>query len=117
MLCRTGSSGPGRCAPSLASDVPALLIVPTPQIGNDSVTGTVQAPLWSYKLGLENGWMPKDPREAVGKCAVVRYWESWSSQRVQNSTRRSDDVEKDAQVVVKAMMVEDLSFCELVKFL
>lgn len=26
------------------------------------------APFWSYKLGLEQGWIPKDPRKSVGKC-------------------------------------------------
>lgn len=40
------------------------------QIGN-STAGTVQAPLWSYKAGLDGGWMPIDPREAVGKCAEL----------------------------------------------
>ena len=28
----------------------------------------VEAPEWSYSLGLENGWMPRDPRAAVGIC-------------------------------------------------
>lgn len=41
------------------------------KIGNDSTTGTVQAPLWSYQLGLENGWIPTDPRQAVGMCAKL----------------------------------------------
>ena len=31
----------------------------------------MRAPLWSYKLGLENGWMPKDPRKSRGKCAAL----------------------------------------------
>ena len=38
------------------------------KIGNSSTTGKVEAPFWSYKLGLEQGWMPKDPREAIGTC-------------------------------------------------
>ncbi|KAF7319839.1 Glycoside hydrolase family 5 protein [Mycena kentingensis (nom. inval.)] len=33
--------------------------------------GIVRSPLWSYKAGLEGGWMPKDPRVAQGKCAQV----------------------------------------------
>ncbi|KAF8914474.1 putative ectomycorrhiza-upregulated exo-beta-1,3-glucanase GH5 [Mucidula mucida] len=33
-----------------------------------SAAGTVQAPLWSYQLGLEDGWILKDPRKAKGKC-------------------------------------------------
>ncbi|KZS87759.1 glycoside hydrolase [Sistotremastrum niveocremeum HHB9708] len=39
------------------------------KIGNDSVSGSVRSPLWSYQLGFENGWMPTDPRDSVGKCA------------------------------------------------
>ncbi|KAG8905076.1 hypothetical protein FRB99_000724 [Tulasnella sp. 403] len=38
------------------------------KIGNSSISGTVEAPFWSYSLGLENGWMPTDPREAIGAC-------------------------------------------------
>ncbi|KAI0331221.1 glycoside hydrolase [Cubamyces sp. BRFM 1775] len=38
------------------------------KIGESTTTNTVQAPLWSYKLGLEGGWMPKDPRAASGMC-------------------------------------------------
>ncbi|CAL1705012.1 unnamed protein product [Somion occarium] len=38
------------------------------KIGNSSVTGKVEAPAWSYQLGLQEGWMPKDPRQAIGKC-------------------------------------------------
>jgi glucan 1,3-beta-glucosidase len=26
------------------------------------------APAWSYKLGLQMGWIPNDPREAIGYC-------------------------------------------------
>ncbi|TFK17920.1 exo-beta-1,3-glucanase [Coprinopsis marcescibilis] len=33
-----------------------------------SIDGRIEAPLWSYKLGLEQGWIPRDPRESVGKC-------------------------------------------------
>ncbi|KAF7315004.1 Glycoside hydrolase family 5 protein [Mycena indigotica] len=33
--------------------------------------GIVRSPLWSYKAGLEGGWMPKDPRTVTGKCAAV----------------------------------------------
>ncbi|KAH7909647.1 glycoside hydrolase family 5 protein [Hygrophoropsis aurantiaca] len=38
------------------------------KIGNSSTTNTVQSPLWSYQLGLQLGWMPTDPRNAVGTC-------------------------------------------------
>jgi glucan 1,3-beta-glucosidase len=45
------------------SDIPS-------QIG-PSQAGRVEAPLWSYKLGLDNEWIPSDPRTAVGKCASL----------------------------------------------
>ncbi|KAI0333252.1 glycoside hydrolase [Cubamyces sp. BRFM 1775] len=38
------------------------------KIGPSSTTNSVRAPLWSYQLGLQNGWMPPDPRAASGKC-------------------------------------------------
>ncbi|KIY61922.1 glycoside hydrolase family 5 protein [Cylindrobasidium torrendii FP15055 ss-10] len=38
------------------------------KVGDSSVYGYVRSPHWSYSLGLENGWMPEDPREAIGKC-------------------------------------------------
>jgi glucan 1,3-beta-glucosidase len=40
------------------------------QIGN-STAGRVEAPLWSYQLGLQNGWIPDDPRQAVGVCGAL----------------------------------------------
>ncbi|KAI6043138.1 exo-beta-1,3-glucanase [Pisolithus marmoratus] len=44
------------------------------KIGNSSTTGVVEAPQWSYQLGLQNGWMPKDPRVASGTCANQNLW-------------------------------------------
>ncbi len=41
------------------------------KIGNSTQTGTVSAPFWSYQLGLANGWIPTDPREALGKCKSI----------------------------------------------
>ncbi|CAE7183324.1 unnamed protein product [Rhizoctonia solani] len=39
------------------------------KVGESTTWGNiVAAPLWSYKHGLENGYMPTDPREAVGAC-------------------------------------------------
>ncbi|KAG8934183.1 hypothetical protein FRC02_010449 [Tulasnella sp. 418] len=38
------------------------------KIGPSLESGKVEAPLWSYRLGLENGWMPTDPRQSVGVC-------------------------------------------------
>ncbi|KAJ7017163.1 glycoside hydrolase family 5 protein [Mycena alexandri] len=40
------------------------------KIGN-ATDGVVRSPLWSYQLGLEGGWMPTDPRSALGKCEEV----------------------------------------------
>ena len=40
------------------------------QIG-PMANGSIRAPLWSYRLGLENGWMPTDPRKSQGKCAAL----------------------------------------------
>ncbi|PPQ84071.1 hypothetical protein CVT26_013152 [Gymnopilus dilepis] len=34
-------------------------------------SGVVEAPGWSYQLGLENGWIPKDPRTAHGMCGAL----------------------------------------------
>lgn len=58
------------------------------RIGESSAAGKVVTPFWSYKLGLENGWMPKDPREASGTCESLGYpqqqpfdgsYESWQT--------------------------------------
>jgi aryl-phospho-beta-D-glucosidase BglC (GH1 family) len=40
------------------------------KVGN-STAGMVESPLWSYQLGFRNGWMPKDPRSAIGTCASL----------------------------------------------
>ena len=37
------------------------------KVGN-STAGIVESPLWSYQLGLQGGWMPLDPRVAIGAC-------------------------------------------------
>lgn len=44
------------------------------KIGNSSWSGTVESPQWSYQLGLEQGWMPKDPRQAIGQCGNSNPW-------------------------------------------
>ncbi|OCH91075.1 glycoside hydrolase [Obba rivulosa] len=41
------------------------------KIAPSSITNTVRAPQWSYQLGLENGWIPTDPRVANGTCEAV----------------------------------------------
>ncbi|KZP01260.1 glycoside hydrolase family 5 protein [Calocera viscosa TUFC12733] len=40
------------------------------KIGNSSISGRIESPFWSYSLGLDNGWIPPDPRAAVGYCAA-----------------------------------------------
>ncbi|KAF8671219.1 Cellulase (glycosyl hydrolase family 5) [Rhizoctonia solani] len=46
------------------------------KIGESTTWGNVVAsPLWSYKHGLENGFMPKDPREAIGTCGNASPWD------------------------------------------
>ncbi|KDR72002.1 hypothetical protein GALMADRAFT_1344210 [Galerina marginata CBS 339.88] len=40
------------------------------KVGSSSA-GTIDSPLWSYQLGLRNGWIPKDPRTAKGECATL----------------------------------------------
>ncbi|CAA7262821.1 unnamed protein product [Cyclocybe aegerita] len=41
------------------------------KIGNSTTLGTSSCPMWHYRLGLQQGWIPKDPREAIGHCAQV----------------------------------------------
>ncbi|KAJ6607061.1 ribonuclease H-like domain-containing protein [Mycena sp. CBHHK59/15] len=36
-----------------------------------AVSGVVQSPLWLYSLGLENGFMPTDPRDSNGACTAL----------------------------------------------
>ncbi|TFL03517.1 glycoside hydrolase superfamily [Pterulicium gracile] len=38
------------------------------RIGESLESGKVETPAWSYKLGLEERWMPTDPRVADGLC-------------------------------------------------
>lgn len=45
------------------------------KIGNSSASGRVETPAWSYQLGLEQGWMPTDPREADGTCGNIAPWQ------------------------------------------
>src|SRR5256885_2002835 len=39
------------------------------KIGNSSVSGVPSSPLWSYSLGLDLDYVPKDPRTVNGFCA------------------------------------------------
>ncbi|KAG9030727.1 hypothetical protein FS837_003191 [Tulasnella sp. UAMH 9824] len=38
------------------------------KIGPYSASGKVESPMWSYQLGLKEGWIPEDPRQATGVC-------------------------------------------------
>lgn len=38
------------------------------RIGNSTTRGYAPSPMWHYQLGLEQGWIPKDPRSAGGYC-------------------------------------------------
>jgi glucan 1,3-beta-glucosidase len=44
------------------------------KIGQSIRSNKVETPAWSYQLGLENGWMPKDPRQASGTCGNTDPW-------------------------------------------
>ncbi|GAA6035435.1 hypothetical protein JCM8097_000253 [Rhodosporidiobolus ruineniae] len=39
--------------------------------GYSSDLGKIANPMWNYQLGLEQGWVPKNPRTAIGTCATV----------------------------------------------
>ncbi|KAG8814754.1 hypothetical protein FRC17_000990, partial [Serendipita sp. 399] len=37
----------------------------------ESIRGTVETPFWSYKLAVQEGWAPTDPRQSIGHCERV----------------------------------------------
>lgn len=39
------------------------------KIGNSTVLGYPSSPMWHYRLGWQNGWIPQDPRSAGGFCS------------------------------------------------
>jgi glucan 1,3-beta-glucosidase len=39
--------------------------------GESSSTGKVEAPFWSYKLAIQEGWAVIDPRPARGQCTSL----------------------------------------------
>ncbi|KAL0580704.1 hypothetical protein V5O48_001345, partial [Marasmius crinis-equi] len=61
------------------------------KIGPSLESGKIEAPGWSYQLGLENGWIPRDPREAVGYCGNTQ---PWSGELSQGETNPSIDSAK-----------------------
>ncbi|KAG2009548.1 exo-beta-1,3-glucanase [Coprinopsis cinerea AmutBmut pab1-1] len=44
------------------------------RIGDSLASGRVETPAWSYVLGLQEGWMPTDPRDADGVCNNIAPW-------------------------------------------
>jgi hypothetical protein len=38
------------------------------RIGNSTELGYPPSPMWHYQLGLQQGWIPSDPRSAGGFC-------------------------------------------------
>jgi len=38
------------------------------KVGNSSTSTSPTSPLWSYSLGLQLGYIPKDPRSVLGRC-------------------------------------------------
>ena len=44
------------------------------KVGPSAVSNKVESPAWSYQLGLQNGWMPTDPRAAIGACGNSNPW-------------------------------------------
>ncbi|KAF9524461.1 glycoside hydrolase family 5 protein [Crepidotus variabilis] len=38
------------------------------KIAPSGASGKIEIPLWSYSLGWQNGWIPKDPRDTIGAC-------------------------------------------------
>lgn len=45
------------------------------KIANSTVTGKVESPMWSYQLGLQQGWIPLDPRSSIGTCGDANPFE------------------------------------------
>ncbi|KAM0747725.1 glycoside hydrolase [Meredithblackwellia eburnea MCA 4105] len=39
--------------------------------GYSNTLGMIANPLWNYQLALEQGYMPKDPRQALGSCPSI----------------------------------------------
>lgn len=66
MHSEIGSSGHGKSVNQLYRYAHGI-ILNFSKVGNSSA-GIVESPLWSYQLGIQQGWMPLDPRVAIGSC-------------------------------------------------
>ena len=63
-----------RCCAELIGHMCAYRIGNSTANPNDPLGGTIQAPFWSYQLGLQQGWLPTDPRTASGACNNTNPW-------------------------------------------
>ncbi|KAJ8089621.1 hypothetical protein PM082_014879 [Marasmius tenuissimus] len=59
-------------------------------VGPSRASGNVEAPVWSYKLGLDNGWIPQDPRQANGVCESSSPWSGELSQGSGSNSPKPD---------------------------
>ncbi|CCA73562.1 related to EXG1-exo-beta-1,3-glucanase (I/II), major isoform [Serendipita indica DSM 11827] len=41
------------------------------RIGESRASGKVETPFWSYKLAVQEGWAPANPRDSRGYCASI----------------------------------------------
>jgi len=46
------------------------------------VDNSPRSPLWSYKLGLDNGWIPQNPRDALVRFSVFNAYQFGLNQAV-----------------------------------
>ncbi len=71
--CRIGSIGLGRWVNlcGIPSGRSPEIHPHLDQIGNSTHLGYDSSPFWHYKRGLEQGWVPADPRTAAGTCASL----------------------------------------------
>jgi glucan 1,3-beta-glucosidase len=69
------------------------------------MSGDIESPMWSYSLGLENGWIPTDPRTSVGKCSFYgvnvapfnNSYQSWQTGGASAGTIQATSVETFGQ--------------------
>ncbi|KAF9030540.1 hypothetical protein BDZ89DRAFT_933313, partial [Hymenopellis radicata] len=46
------------------------------KIGDSTELGRLSSPMWHYRLRLQHGWMPADPREAINYCGGSQLFDS-----------------------------------------
>ncbi|KAH7096203.1 glycoside hydrolase family 5 protein [Auriculariales sp. MPI-PUGE-AT-0066] len=65
------------------------------KIGPSMVSNKIEAPFWSYQLGLEQGWIGSDPRVSFGYCASLGVPESVT----RTTTLKPNQIGQDANAV------------------